>query len=130
MTQDPKVDEIIKCVTSSNLAKLGELMKGEIPVVEQFPLCGKWRKRITLMHLAAAYGSLTCIQYLIGKIDINSQTEDGVCFVLIGRRLHVLLRIGIKVLLRFYWRTKQTQQFATKKFVLCSSSKCSTSRCD
>ena len=70
------LDTIIKYVISSNLDELRKCITGEPPVVEEFPLCGKWRKNVTLMHLAAAYGSLTCITFFLGKIDINSRTSD------------------------------------------------------
>jgi hypothetical protein len=73
-----ELDEIIKCVTSSNIEGLAPLTTGPLPTVPQFPLCGQWRKKISLLHLAAAYGSLTSIQYFLGKIDINIQTDDGV----------------------------------------------------
>ena len=76
---DPRLDEVIKCVTSSDLDKLKVLTEEKIPIIPEFPLCGKWRKNITLLHLAAAYGSLTCIQYFLDKIDINSLTDDKVC---------------------------------------------------
>ena len=72
------VNEIVKCVTSGNIEKLEQLTHGVLPIVSQFPLCGAWRKNITLMHFSAAYGSLTCLEYTIGKVDINAQTDDGV----------------------------------------------------
>ena len=74
--EKPTKDDIIKYVTSSNLDALRKYVTGEPPVVDEFPLCGKWRKNITLMHLAAAYGSLTCITFFLGKIDINARTLD------------------------------------------------------
>jgi hypothetical protein len=76
--KETKLDIIVKCVTSSDIETLQSLLSDPLPVVPQFPLCGKWRKNITLMHLAAAYGSLTSAQFLLGKGDINAQTDDGV----------------------------------------------------
>lgn len=70
-------DEIIKFVTSSNLDELRKCITDVPPMIEEFPLCGKWRKNITLMHIAAAFGSLTCITFFNGKIDINSKTNDN-----------------------------------------------------
>ena len=74
--QKTSIDDIIKFVISSNLEELRKCITGDPPIVEEFPLCGKWRKKITLLHLAAAYGSLTCITFFIGKIDINAKTTD------------------------------------------------------
>ena len=76
-TDEDSLDDIIKCVVSGNLKKLEELVPGEPPIISQFPLCGKWRKNVTLLHLASAYGSLTCIKFCIPRIKIDSQTDDG-----------------------------------------------------
>lgn len=76
-SSEDSLDEIIKCVVSSNLKRLEELVPNEPPIVPQFPVCGKWRKNITLLHLASSYGSLTCIEFCLPKININAQTEDG-----------------------------------------------------
>jgi len=78
MTGKPSVDEIIKYVTSSDLEKLEAPSLGETPVVAYFPLCSKWRKNITLLYLAVAHGSLTCIQHFMSKVDVNSQTDGDV----------------------------------------------------
>ena len=74
---DPSLDKIIKCVISSDLKNLEILVPGEPPIIPQFPLCGKWRKNVTLLHLAASYGSLTCMEFCLPNINIDSQTEDG-----------------------------------------------------
>ena len=71
-----KSEKLIQSVISSNLDQIILLTKDEIPILNEFPLCGKWRKNVTLLHISAAYGSLTCIQYFINKIDINSITND------------------------------------------------------
>ena len=105
-----KVDEVIKCVTSSNLEKLEQLVSGEFPVLDQFPLGGKWRKNVTLMHLASAYGSLTCIQYFIGKIDINAQTDDGVRLSFTGHPFYSQHPIDTKHQSSSYWRMVQILQ--------------------
>lgn len=76
MSKDPSIDQIIKFVISSNLDEVKKAIKGEPPIVADFPICGKWRKNLTLLHLAAAYGSLTCITFFLGKIDINCRTLD------------------------------------------------------
>jgi hypothetical protein len=69
-------EEIVTCVTSSDLDRLIALTRDGIPIVPHFPLCGQWRKNVSLLHLAAAYGSLTSMQYFVGKIDMNVQTDD------------------------------------------------------
>lgn len=76
-TNENSLDEIIKCVVSGNLKRLEELVPGDPPIIPQFPLCGKWRKNITLLHLASTYGSLTCIKFFLPKINVDSQTDDG-----------------------------------------------------
>jgi hypothetical protein len=106
MAAKPKgnIEEIVTCVTSSNLERLTALTRDRIPIVPQFPLCGQWRKSISLLHLAAAYGSLTSMQYLIGQTDVNVQTEDGVSLVAIGRQSVVLLQIVICAPSNFFSR--------------------------
>ena len=76
MERKPTQDELIKFVISSNLEQIKIHISGTPDLIKEFPLCGEWRKNITYMHLAAAYGSITCIQYFKDKIDINSQTDD------------------------------------------------------
>jgi hypothetical protein len=84
------IEEIVTCVTSSDLERLTALTRDHIPIVPHFPLCGQWRKNITLLHLAAAYGSLTSMEYLFDKVDFSAQTDDGVYFIRTGLRLVVL----------------------------------------
>jgi hypothetical protein len=80
MPPKPTIEEIVACVTSSDLDRLIALTTDHIPIVPHFPLCGEWRSNITLLHLASAYGSLTSIQYLLAHLDPNVQTDDGVFF--------------------------------------------------
>lgn len=108
-----KVDEIIKYVTSSDIEKLEQLRTGDFPIVDQFPLGGKWRKQVTLMHLAAAYGSLTCIQYLLGKVDVNAQTDDGVCYSLTGLLFFLQPRTDTKAVLSSCLKMEQMQLLST-----------------
>ena len=70
------VEEIVKFVISSNLEELQKHVKENPPIVSDFPLCNKWRKNISLLHLTASYGSLTSITYLLDYIDVNTKTED------------------------------------------------------
>ena len=76
LKNDKFFDKIIKYIVSSDLNELSSLISGEVQVIPQFPLCGQWRKNVSFLHIAASYGSITCIQFFIPKININIQTED------------------------------------------------------
>jgi ankyrin repeat protein len=117
--RETKLDIIVKCVTSSDLETLQTLLSDTLPFVRQFPLCGKWRKTITLMHLAAAYGSITSAQFLQGKGDINAQTDDGVSNPLIGLLSHAVQQIVMPHLQNSFLKMAPIQILLMMEFFFC-----------
>ena len=76
-------EKLIQYVISSNLDMVNRIVTGSPPSIDEFPLCGKWRKPASLLHISAAYGSLTCIQFFLGKIDANIATSDVDLYVMV-----------------------------------------------
>jgi hypothetical protein len=97
-----KIDVFVKCVISSDIEKLEQSGCDGSMCLPDFPLCGKWRKNLTGLHLAAAYGSLTCLEYFLNKIEVNSQTADGVDRNLSGPLFIVLQQTAIHTQFLFF----------------------------